>query len=57
MIIAGIVHRLVYQTSNLRRWVQFPLPAFFKKIEYNLGMTHNTGIEDFDTVGVKLYSV
>ena len=25
--IAGIVHRLVYQPSKLRRWVRFPLPA------------------------------
>ena len=24
---AGIVHRLVYQPSKLRRWVRFPLPA------------------------------
>ena len=29
--IAGIVHRLVYQPSKLRRWVRFPLPAPCRK--------------------------
>ena len=28
---AGIVHRLVYQPSKLRRWVRFPLPAPSKR--------------------------
>ena len=27
LVNAGIVHRLVYQPSKLRRWVRFPLPA------------------------------
>ena len=29
--IAGIVHRLVYQPSKLRRWVRFPLPAPYRR--------------------------
>ena len=29
--VAGIVHRLVYQPSKLRRWVRFPLPAPSKR--------------------------
>ena len=28
---AGIVHRLVYQPSKLRRWVRFPLPAPYRR--------------------------
>ena len=31
LVNAGIVHRLVYQPSKLRRWVRFPLPAPCRK--------------------------
>ena len=34
---AGIVHRLVYQPSKLRRWVRFPLPAPYKKAPWPFG--------------------
>ena len=34
---AGIVHRLVYQPSKLRRWVRFPLPAPCKKAPWPFG--------------------